>query len=193
MTQPNDPFIHPTSVVDSGANIGSGSKIWHFCHVFAGATIGEDCVVGQGCSIAAKAVIGNGVRIQNGVSVFDGVTIEDDVFCGPHMVFTNVINPRANVSRRHEYQPTRVCRGATIGAGAVILCGNTIGEYAFVGAGAVVTKDVPAHAMVYGNPARQEGWMAKCGTKLEFDSSGKATASDGTGYVLKDGAVGIET
>ncbi|MCX7935809.1 MAG: acetyltransferase, partial [Planctomycetota bacterium] len=137
-------YAHPTSVIDPGAVIGEGTKIWHFCHIFSGARIGRHCVIGQGCSIAATAVIGDRVKIQNGVSVYDGVTLEDEVFCGPHMIFTNVINPRAFIERKHEYRPTRVCRGASIGAGAIIVCGHTIGPYAFIGAGAVITKDVPA-------------------------------------------------
>lgn len=185
-------FQHPSSVVDAGAAIGDGTKIWHFCHVFGGARIGRNCVLGQGCSVAASAVIGDGVKIQNGVSVYDGVTIEDEVFCGPHMVFTNVINPRAFVERKHEYRPTRLCRGATIGAGAVLVCGVTVGRYAFVGAGAVVTRDVPPFALVYGNPARRHGWVCKRGEPLDFSGSDRAVGAGGEAYILKDDAVNLE-
>ena len=139
-------FVHPSSVVEEGATIGEGTKLWHFCHVFGGAKIGKNCVIGQGCSIAARAVLGHGVKLQNGVSVYDGVVLEDDVFCGPHMVFTNVVNPRAFIQRKDEFRPTRICRGATLGAAAVIICGHTVGMYAMVGAGAVVTRDVPPFA-----------------------------------------------
>lgn len=187
-----DFFVHPTSVVDKDAIIGEGTKIWHFCHVFGGARIGKDCVVGQGCSIAATVVIGDRVKLQNGISLYDGVILEDEVFCGPHMIFTNVINPRAFVSRKDEFQQTRVCKGASLGAGAIIVCGNTIGRYAFVGAGAVVTKDVPPFALVFGNPARRHGWLGKCGTKLEFDEAGRATGAGGARYVLRDGQVSPE-
>jgi len=182
-------YQHPTSVIDRGAIIGEGTKIWHFCHIFGGARIGKNCVIGQGCSIAATVVIGDRVKIQNGVSVYDGVILEDEVFCGPHMIFTNVINPRAFIERKNEYKPTRVGKGATIGAGAVVICGNSIGEYAFIGAGSVVTQDVSPFALVYGNPARQHGWVGKCGTKLAFDEAGEATGQDGAVYVLRDGRV----
>jgi UDP-2-acetamido-3-amino-2,3-dideoxy-glucuronate N-acetyltransferase len=182
-------FVHPSAVVDAGAEIGSGTRIWHFCHIFAGARIGKNCVVGQGCSVAATVRIGDGVKLQNGISVYDGVVIEDEVFCGPHMVFTNVINPRAFIERKSEFQATRVCRGATIGAGAVVLCGTTIGRCAFVGAGAVVTKDVLPFALVYGNPARQHGWVGKCGTPLHFDETSRAVGEDGTCYVLRNGVL----
>lgn len=192
MPDNNSFFVHPTSVIDGGANIGEGSKIWHFCHVFGGAKIGSNCVVGQGCSIAARAVIGNGCKLQNGISVYDGVTLEDNVFCGPHMVFTNVINPRAFISRRDEYLPTLVCRGASIGAGAIILCGVTIGAYAFIGAGAVVTRDVKPHALVYGNPAKQHGWVSREGDKLNLDRDGRAVSPAGEVYVLRDDNIFIE-
>lgn len=189
MTVQGSTFVHPTAVVDAGAAIGSNSRIWHFCHIFAGARIGDNCVVGQGCSIAATAVVGNGVKIQNGVSVYDGVVLEDGVFCGPHMVFTNVVNPRAFVERKSEYRRTLVRKGASIGAGAVIVCGNEIGEYAMIGAGAVVTRSVPAHALVYGNPARAKGWVDRNGDQLRFDASGRAVGGDGGVYLLRQGAL----
>jgi len=185
-------FVHPSSVVDEGAVIGPGTKIWHFCHVFAGARIGAQCIVGQGCSIASKVVIGDRVKIQNGVSIYDGVILEDGVFCGPHMIFTNVINPRALIERKTEFRPTRVCQGATIGAGAIVVCGNTIGCYAMIGAGAVITRDVPPFALVFGNPGRLRGWVGVCGNKLVFDAAGRAVGSDGTRYVLSDGQVQME-
>jgi UDP-2-acetamido-3-amino-2,3-dideoxy-glucuronate N-acetyltransferase len=158
-------FAHDSAVIDPGASIGPGTKIWHFVHVMPGAVIGRDCVIGQGCFIGAVR-IGDRVHIQNNVSVYDGVTLEDEVFAGPSCVFTNVINPRSAFPRRDEYQPTRVGRGATIGANATIVCGATIGAQAFVGAGAVVRHDVPAHALVVGVPVRQIGWMCACGHRL---------------------------
>ncbi|MBN2711317.1 MAG: N-acetyltransferase [Planctomycetes bacterium] len=178
------PFIHPSSVVDDGAIIGDGTKIWHFCHVFSGAKIGRNCGIGQGCSIAKTVVIGDGCKLQNGISVYDGVVLEEDVFCGPHMVFTNVHNPRAFVERKHEYRQTRICKGASIGAGAVIVCGITVGAYAFVGAGSVVTKDVKPYALVYGNPARQYGWVSREGDKLNFNDGERAVSQTGAVYVL---------
>jgi UDP-2-acetamido-3-amino-2,3-dideoxy-glucuronate N-acetyltransferase len=147
-------FIHESSYADDGAEIGEGTKIWHFCHIMSGAKIGKKCSIGQNVNIGSRAVIGDGVKIQNNVSVYDDVIIEDDVFCGPSCVFTNVINPRAFIERKHEYRKTVVKKGASIGANATIVCGVTIGEYALVGAGSVVTRDVPAYALVYGNPAR---------------------------------------
>jgi len=182
-------YIHPTSVVDPGAEIGNGTKIWHFCHISAGAVIGRGCILGQGCYVAPRVRIGDRVKIQNGVSIYEGVILEDEVFCGPHMIFTNVINPRAFIERKKEFRPTRVCRGATIGAGAVIVCGHTIGPYAMIGAGAVVTKDVPAFGLVYGNPARLHGWVDTTGNKLVFDSAGRAQGQDGAIYLLQDGVV----
>lgn len=186
MTEPLNYFVHPSSCVDPGAEIGEGSKIWHFCHVFKGAKIGRRCVVGQGCSIASTVVIGDGVKIQNGVSLYDGVVLEDGVFCGPHMIFTNVINPRAFIERKSEYRPTRVCRGATIGAGAVVVCGVTIGQYALIGAGSVVTRDVEPYALVYGSPARRRGWVGRSGNKLNFDGDA-AVDGDGVRYRLIEG------
>jgi UDP-2-acetamido-3-amino-2,3-dideoxy-glucuronate N-acetyltransferase len=156
-------FVHESSYVDEGAEIGEGTKIWHFCHIMSGAQIGEKCSIGQNVNIGSRAVIGNGVKIQNNVSVYDDVIIEDDVFCGPSCVFTNVINPRAFIERKHEYRKTIVKKGASIGANATIVCGVTIGEYALVGAGSVVTRDVADYALVYGNPARVKGWVDKAG------------------------------
>lgn len=186
---PAPPFVHPSSIVDPGARIGEGTRIWHFCHVSGGAEIGRNCIFGQGCFVAPGVRIGDRVKVQNGVSIYEGVILEDEVFCGPHMIFTNVFNPRAFIERKREFRPTRVCRGATIGAGAIIVCGHTIGRYAMIGAGAVVTADVPPFALVYGNPARQHGWMGKCCTRLVFDAAGRATGQDGTTYLLRDGAV----
>jgi UDP-2-acetamido-3-amino-2,3-dideoxy-glucuronate N-acetyltransferase len=160
------PFIHESAYVDDGAKIGADTKVWHFCHVLAGAVIGERCSLGQNVVVMNGVTIGNNVKIQNNVSVYEGVELSDDVFCGPSMVFTNVINPRSHVSRRKEYKKTLVGRGATLGANATILCGVTLGEYAFVGAGSVVTHDVPAYALVVGVPARKVGWMCQCGERL---------------------------
>jgi len=159
-------FVHPSSFVDEPSEIGEGSKIWHFSHIMAGAKIGRQCNIGQNVVISSHATVGNNVKIQNNVSVYTGVILEDDVFCGPSMVFTNVINPRSHISRKSEYQTTRVKKGATIGANATVVCGITIGCYAFIGAGALVTKDVPDYALVFGNPARVKGWVCYCGVKL---------------------------
>ncbi len=166
-------FVHPTAIIDEPVEIGNKTKIWHFCHVMSGARIGENCIVGQNVFISRRAVIGNNVKIQNNVSVFDGVVLEDDVFCGPSMVFTNVLNPRSFISRMAELRQTVVKKGTTIGAGATIVCGLTIGQYAFVGAGAVVTKDVPDYALIYGNPATVKGWVCQCAELITF-RSGKA-------------------
>jgi UDP-2-acetamido-3-amino-2,3-dideoxy-glucuronate N-acetyltransferase len=163
-----DYFVHESSYVDPGAIIGAGTKIWHFSHVMPGAVIGEGCNLGQNVVVMPGTRIGNNVKIQNNVSIYEGVTLEDDVFCGPSCVFTNVLNPRSHVSRKHEYQPTLVRRGATIGANATVVCGVTLGEYAFIGAGAVVTADVPPFALMLGVPARRTGWMCRCGRKLEL-------------------------
>jgi UDP-2-acetamido-3-amino-2,3-dideoxy-glucuronate N-acetyltransferase len=161
-----DYFVHESSYVDDGAQIGGGSRIWHFSHIMTGARVGKRCNIGQNVVISPEVVIGDDVKIQNNVSVYTGVILEDDVFCGPSMVFTNVINPRSHVSRKHEYQRTLVKKGATLGANSTIVCGNSIGQYAFVGAGAVVTRDVPDHALIIGNPGRVAGWVCECGAKL---------------------------
>ena len=163
-------FAHETAIVDSGAQIGAGTKIWHWVHVSGGARIGAGCVLGQNVYVGNRVVIGDNVKIQNNVSVYDGVTLEDDVFCGPSMVFTNVNTPRSHVSRKSEFGRTLVRRGATIGANATVVCGHEIGEYAFIGAGAVVTRDVPAHALMIGTPARRVGWMCECGERLPAKS-----------------------
>jgi len=161
-------FVHESSYVDEGAEIGEGTKIWHFCHIMSGAKIGKNCSLGQNVNIGSRAIIGDGVKIQNNVSVYDDVIIEDDVFCGPSCVFTNVINPRAFVERKDEYKKTLIKKGASIGANATIVCGVTIGDYALVGAGSVITKDVPAYALVYGNPARVQGLVNEDGYKLSM-------------------------
>jgi UDP-2-acetamido-3-amino-2,3-dideoxy-glucuronate N-acetyltransferase len=161
-------FVHESAYVDEGAQVGEGTKIWHFCHVMSGAVIGERCSLGQNVVVMPGTRIGRNVKIQNNVSIYEGVTLEDDVFCGPSCVFTNVTNPRSHVSRKSEYAATLVKRGASIGANATIVCGITLGEYAFIGAGAVVTSDVPAHALMLGVPARRVGWMCQCGERLHF-------------------------
>lgn len=175
------PFIHESAYVDDGAVIGAGTRVWHFCHVMGGAVIGEGCSLGQNVVVMNGVRIGNNVKIQNNVSVYEGVVLEDDVFCGPSMVFTNVINPRSHVSRRNEYMPTLVRRGATIGANATIVCGVTLGEYAFIGAGAVITKDVLPYALMAGVPARRIGWMCRCGERLPDAGTGRCAAC-GTAY-----------
>jgi UDP-2-acetamido-3-amino-2,3-dideoxy-glucuronate N-acetyltransferase len=171
-----DYFLHESSYVDEGARIGKGTKIWHFSHVMPGAVIGAGCNLGQNVVVMPGVRIGNNVKIQNNVSVYEGVVLEDDVFCGPSCVFTNVVNPRSHVSRRAEFAPTLVRRGASIGANATVICGGTIGEYAFIGAGAVVRGDVPAYALMLGVPARQVGWMCRCGIRLDL-VRGAATCS----------------
>ena len=174
----NNVFIHETAIVDQPTTIGADTKIWHWVHVMAGAQIGEGCVLGQNVYVGGKAVLGNNVRVQNNVSIYDRVILADDVFCGPSMVFTNVINPRSSVERKDEYLETHVGKGASIGANATIICGNEIGEYAFIGAGSVVTKPVPAYALVVGNPAKQIGWMSKAGIRLTFDEDGMAVCPE---------------
>lgn len=162
-------LIHASSYVDEGAVIGRGTKIWHFCHVLSGTVIGEDCSIGQNVMIGPRVKVGKGCKIQNNVSLYDGVELADDVFCGPSCVFTNVNNPRANVSRKDEFRTTPIGRGASIGANATIVCGHVLGEYCFIGAGSVVTKDVPAFALMVGNPARRMGWMSRAGERLGDD------------------------
>jgi UDP-2-acetamido-3-amino-2,3-dideoxy-glucuronate N-acetyltransferase len=162
-------FVHPTAVVDDGVLIGAGTKIWHFAHILSGSKLGERCVVSQNVMIGPKVTIGNGCKIQNNVSIYEGVTLEDDVFCGPSMVFTNVLYPRAHVNRRDEFLPTLIRKGATIGANATIVCGTTIGQYAMVGAGAVVSRDVGDFALVVGAPARRIGWVSRSGDRLKSD------------------------
>jgi UDP-2-acetamido-3-amino-2,3-dideoxy-glucuronate N-acetyltransferase len=187
-----EPFVHESSYVDAGAQVGADSKIWHFCHIMPGAIIGERCSLGQNVVVMGGVRIGSNVKIQNNVSIYEGVEIEDDVFCGPSMVFTNVINPRSAVSRRDEFRRTLVRRGATLGANSTIVCGVTIGEYAFVGAGAVVTRDVAAYALVTGVPARRVGWMSAAGHRLRpagTDADGREQlVCEGTGSAyLRDG------
>lgn len=189
-----DYFVHPSSFVDEGAEIGSGTKIWHFCHIMPRVRIGRSCNIGQNVFIASEVLIGTNAKIQNNVSIYTGVVIEDDVFLGPSMVFTNVINPRSHVSRKDEYQTTRVKRGASIGANATIICGVTLGRYCFVGAGALVSKDVPDYALVHGNPARIRGWMCQCGIKLPLNADERndqaVCASCGTSYLKRGMVVG---
>src|SRR5213078_1673222 len=180
-------FVHESSYVDDGARVGRGTKIWHFCHVMPGAVIGERCNLGQNVVEMPGTRIGNNVKIQNNVSIYEGVTLEDDVFCGPSCVFTNVLNPRSHVSRKHEYRPTLVKRGSSIGANATIVCGVTLGEYAFIGAGAVVTSDVPAYALMVGVPARRVGWMCQCGERLLVTSSQTACPVCGSRYQETNG------
>ena len=178
----SDYTVHESSYVDDGAVIGAGTKIWHFCHVMAGAVIGERCSLGQNVVVMPGTRIGDNVKIQNNVSIYEGVQLGDDVFCGPSCVFTNVTNPRSHISRKHEYRPTPVGRGASIGANATIVCGHSLGEYCFVGAGAVVTADVPAFALVVGVPARRVGWICRCGERLRLDQGRAVCAACGTRY-----------
>jgi UDP-2-acetamido-3-amino-2,3-dideoxy-glucuronate N-acetyltransferase len=169
-----DYFVHPTSVVDEGVTVGAGTKIWYFCHVQRGSSLGARCILGQNVNIDRDVTVGDGVKIQNNVSVYKGVVVEDDVFLGPSCVFTNVLNPRAHVERKTEFRPTRVGKGATVGANATVICGHDLGDYCMIGAGAVVTSDVPAHALVVGIPARLAGWVCRCGERLEFGSGSSA-------------------
>jgi len=183
-------FAHETAVIDDGCEIGSGTKIWHFSHIMTGCIIGKSCNIGQNVVISPAVILGRNVKIQNNVSVYTGVICEDDVFLGPSMVFTNVINPRSHVSRKNEYVETIVRKGASIGANATIVCGNEIGEYAMIGAGAVIIKPVKSFALVVGNPARQIGWVSENGQKLQFDGDGNAICPEtGQKYELKDGSV----
>jgi len=177
-----DYFVHESSYIDEGAVIGRGTKIWHFCHVLPGAVIGERCNLGQNVVVMGGTRLGNNVKVQNNVSIYEGVTLEDDVFCGPSCVFTNVGNPRSHLSRKSEYQPTLVRRGATIGANATIVCGATLGEYSFIGAGAVVRGEIPAYALMVGVPARRVGWMCQCGRRLDLRDGAAACAACGATY-----------
>lgn len=180
-------YVHPSSIIDDNCQIGEGTKIWHFSHVMSGAVIGNNCNLGQNVVVSPKVILGNNVRVQNNVSIYEGVICEDDVFLGPSAVLTNVINPRSAVSRKSEFKTTLIKKGATIGANATIVCGHTIGEYAFIGAGAVVTKDVPAYALIVGNPGRQTGWMSENGHKLHFDNDNKAICPEsGQEFLLEN-------
>jgi len=192
----DDPtFLHPTAVIDPGASIGAGTRVWHFCHVMPGARIGPGCSLGQNVFVGKDVVLGRNCKVQNNVSLYEGVTLEDDVFCGPSMVFTNVHNPRAHVPRKSEFRPTLVRKGATLGANCTVLCGHTVGRYAFVGAGAVVTRDVPDHALVTGIPARRTGWMCACGVRLgkkgkaKGAKAGLACAACGARYRERGGGL----
>ncbi len=185
-----DYFSHPRAVIDSGATVGTGTKIWHFCHVMPTAIIGQGCNIGQNVYIDNNTVIGNNVKIQNNVSVYNGVVLEDDVFAGPSMVFTNVINPRSFIERKTEFKKTLVKKGASIGANAVIVCGNTIGAYALIGAAAVITKEVPDYALMVGNPGKQVGWVSAYGHKLVFDANGQAICPESkVVYILENNRV----
>ena len=185
-----DYFAHPSAFIDEGCKIGKGTKIWHFSHIMPNCVLGENCNIGQNVVISPEVVLGRNVKVQNNVSIYTGVTCDDDVFLGPSMVFTNVINPRSAVNRKNEYAKTHVGRGASIGANATIVCGHNIGEFAFIGAGAVVTKHVPAYALLVGNPARQTGWMSEFGNKLEFDKNGIAVCKESNEqYKLENGIV----
>lgn len=182
-------FSHDTAVIDEGCQIGDGTKIWHFSHIMQGCEIGINCNIGQNVVVSPKVVLGKNVKVQNNVSIYSGVSCDDDVFLGPSCVFTNVINPRSGVNRKDHYTKTQVGKGASIGANATIICGHNIGEYAFIGAGAVVTKDVPAYALLVGNPAKQIGWMSEYGNRLEFDEDGKATCQESGEYLIKKNKV----
>lgn len=183
-------FSHPTTIIDEPAQIGEGTKIWHFSHVMQNCVIGKNCNIGQNVLVSSEVVLGNNVKVQNNVSIYTGVICEDDVFLGPSMVFTNVINPRAFITRKNEFKKTIVKKGASIGANATIVCGNTIGEYAMIGAGAVITKDVPAYALLVGNPAKQIAWVSEYGHKLEFNNKGEATCRESNQkYILENNTV----
>jgi UDP-2-acetamido-3-amino-2,3-dideoxy-glucuronate N-acetyltransferase len=184
-----DYYVHPSSFLDEGAVVGAGTKIWHFCHVMKGAVIGERSSLGQNVVVMPGTTIGNNVKIQNNVSIYEGVHLEDDVFCGPSCVFTNVLNPRSHVSRKHEYRQTLVKRGASIGANATIVCGATLGEYAFIGAGAVVTSDVPAYGLMVGVPARRVGWMCQCGERVSVSGGAARCAACGAEYAESAGTL----
>ncbi len=183
-------FAHETAVVDDGCEIGKGTRIWHFSHIMSGARLGENCNLGQNVLVSDDVILGNNVKVQNNISIYTGVICEDDVFLGPSMVFTNIVNPRSAIVRKGEYVKTRVGRGASIGANATIICGNTLGEFCFIGAGTVVTKDVPPYALVVGNPGKQVGWMSEYGHRLHFDDQHLAVCPEsGEKYELKNGEV----
>jgi len=182
-------FVHDSAVIDEGVNIGAGTQVWHFSHILKGSRIGDDCRIGQNVVIGPDVKVGNNVKIQNNVSVYKGVTLEDDVFCGPSCVFTNVFNPRSAIPRMKDAMQTGVGKGATIGANATIVCGNDIGKYAFIGAGAVITASVPDYALVYGNPARFHGWICECAQKIEFRDNHAICPSCKAKYLLKDDKV----
>lgn len=185
-------YAHETAVIEEGCTIGKGTKVWHFSHIMQGCVIGEECNIGQNVVVSPKVVLGRNVKVQNNVSIYTGVVCDDDVFLGPSCVFTNVINPRSAISRKDQYAHTHVGKGATIGANSTIVCGHNIGEYAFIGAGAVVTKDIPDYALYVGNPAYQLGWISRCGHRLEFDSEGNAQCPEsGERYCLHNGKVSI--
>jgi UDP-2-acetamido-3-amino-2,3-dideoxy-glucuronate N-acetyltransferase len=175
-------FVHPTAIVDEPVDMGEGTQIWHFSHIMSGARIGEHCIIGQNVFIGKGALLGNNIKVQNNVSIYDGVILEDDVFCGPSMVFTNVFNPRSFISRKKEFRKTLVRKGATIGANATVVCGNTIGQYAFIGAGSVVTRDVPDYALVYGNPGKAKGWVCRCAEEVAFQSGRAVCKACGKRY-----------
>jgi len=183
-------FAHETAVIDEGVKIGAGTKIWHFSHIMSGSVIGEGCNLGQNVVVSPDVTLGKNVKVQNNVSIYTGVVCEDDVFLGPSMVFTNVINPRSAIKRREEYMLTVVGKGATIGANATIVCGNNIGNFAFIGAGSVVTKEVPSYALIVGNPGKQVGWMSEYGHRLEFDAEGRASCAESNeNYILENNKV----
>lgn len=185
-----DFYSHPTAVIDEGCVIGEGTKVWHFSHIMPNCTIGNNCNIGQNVVVSPDVILGNNVKVQNNVSIYTGVTCDDDVFLGPSMVFTNVTNPRSAINRRGQYAKTHVGKGATIGANATVVCGHDIGEYAFIGAGAVVTKNIPAYALVVGNPSKQIGWMSQYGHRLSFDENGLAVCPEsGDNYKLIDNQV----
>src|SRR5687768_12884195 len=186
-----DYFVHESAFVDDGARIGAETKVWHFCHILPGAGIGGRCTLGKNVVVMSGTRIGNNVKIQNNVSIYEGVALEDDVFCGPSCVFTNVLNPRSHVSRKHEYRQTLVRRGATIGANATVICGVTIGEYAFIGAGAVVRGDVAPFALMVGVPARQAGWMCRCGVRLDPNGGAATCSACGTRYREESGRLSL--
>ncbi len=183
-------FVHNTSVVDEGVQLGEGTKIWHFSHILSNSIIGKNCSFGQNCVVGPNVKIGNGVKVQNNISIYDGVEVEDDVFLGPSMVFTNVVNPRSFIVRKEEFRKTLLKKGCSIGANSTVVCGITIGEYALIGAGSVITKEVKPFEMVYGVPAQHRGWVSRAGNRLNFDVDGKATDDfDGTEYRLENNTV----